>query len=390
MLDGHSAAALAFTRSLGRAGHWVAVGSQVGICAPAEVSRYCRARFRYPVSTDDAAGFVDAILAYARSENINLIIPITDWTTAPLSQRRTLFDGACRIAIGPHSAIESSADKYATVMMARECNVATPSTTLVSAVADLDRVEKLIFPVVVKDRFSARWMGNRAVFGSVAYAYSEADLKKKIEKRIALAGDVLVQEFVPGRGIGFSAFCEGDRIFAPFVWLRVRETDPRGSGSSARKSIPLTPDLIEGSHALIKRIGFQGICMLEYKLEEKSGRAVLMEINGRPWGSIQLPIDSGIDYPRYIADWYLESKLPPVEVRYKKGILCRRIVGELTHLENVLNGAPPGWPKPYPSRLLTILKLAMPWYPGVRFDDIWLSDPGPGVAGLVDWFKARM
>jgi predicted ATP-grasp superfamily ATP-dependent carboligase len=354
------------------------------------VSRYCRAKFRYPVSTDDAAGFADAILEYARAERIDLTIPITDWTTPPLSERRTRFEGVCRLAVGAHSAIESSADKYATVVTARECNVATPGTTLVSSLADLDHREKRDFPSVVKDRFSARWVGNRAVFGSVAYAYSEADLKKKVEERIAIAGDVLVQEFVPGRGIGFSAFCEGDRIYAPFAWLRVRETDPRGSGSSARKSVPLTPDLIKGSHALIKRIGFQGICMLEYKLEEESGRAVLMEINGRPWGSIQLPIDSGIDYPRYIAEWYLEGKLPPVEVAYKKGILCRRMVGELTHLEHVLHGAPPGWPKRYPSRLLTILKMAVPWYPGVRYDDIWLSDPGPGVAGIVDWFKIRM
>ena len=39
--------------------------------------------------------------------------------------------------------------------------------------------------------------------------------------------------------------------------------------------------------------------MVEYK-KLKNGPAVFMEINGRPWGSIGLPIASGIDYPRYL------------------------------------------------------------------------------------------
>jgi len=390
VLDGHTAAALAFMRSLGRAGHWIAVGSNVGIGAPAEVCRYCRAKFRYPVSTEDAAGFVDAVLDFARLHKIDLIIPTTDWTTPPLSQSRDRFEGVSRLAIGSDQAIQKSADKYATVMMAQECQVVTPKTILISSLADLDQLEGSTFPLVVKDRYSARWIGNRAVLGSVAYAYSEGDLKKKVSERLGSVGDVLVQEFVSGAGIGFSAFCEGDKIYAPFAWLRVREIDPRGSGSSARKSIPLAADILESSRSLIKRVGFQGICMLEYKREEKTGQAVLMEINGRPWGSIQLPIDSGIDYPRYVLQWYLEGKLPPAEVRYKKGILCRRLVSELTHLEHVMHGAPPGWPKPYPNLLVTLLKLSIPWYPGVRYDDVWLSDPGPAVAGLIDWFKIRM
>ena len=390
MLDGHSAAALAFTRSFGKAGHWVAVGSNSEIAAPAELSRYCRSSFRHPVSTEDAAGFVQAVLDFSRANGIDLIVPATDWTTTPLSKFRDLFQGISRLALGPHSAIEASADKFSTVAMARELNIAVPKTFLVRSMADLESIGAAQFPLVVKDRFSTRWVGNRAVFGSVRYAYSHEDLKRKVEERLEAAKDVLVQHFVPGTGVGYSAFCIGDATYLPFAWLRVREVDPRGSGSSARKSIPIAQDILESSRTLIKRVGFQGICMVEYKRQPQTGHAVLMEINGRPWGSIQLPIDSGIDYPRYLADWYLEGKLPPAEVHYKNGLLCRRLVGELTHLEYVLHGAPPGWPQPYPNLLLTLLKLSVPWYPGVRYDDIWLSDPMPGLAGVMDWVKGRL
>ena len=82
---------------------------------------------------------------------------------------------------------------------------------------------------------------------------------------------------------------------AVFQWQRVREVDPRGSASSARKSVALDPSLASHSVQLIREIGFEGVAMVEYK-QPRGGALVLMEINGRPWGSIGLPIACGIDY----------------------------------------------------------------------------------------------
>ena len=41
--------------------------------------------------------------------------------------------------------------------------------------------------MVVKDRFSVRWANDKAVFGSVAYAYSAAELEKEAAERIGIA-----------------------------------------------------------------------------------------------------------------------------------------------------------------------------------------------------------
>ena len=83
----------------------------------------------------------------------------------------------------------------------------------------------------------------------------------------------------------------------PFMWLRVRETDPRGSGSSAQLSIPLTAGIQEASRALVVRAGVGGVCMVEFKRPDDGSPPVLMEINARPWGSLPLPIACGINYP---------------------------------------------------------------------------------------------
>ncbi len=387
ILDGHCAAALAFVRSLGRAGHWVAVGSHEGSLAPAALSRYCACRLEYPFAPGGATPFVEWVLRCAREHSFDLVIPMTDFTILPLSQRRQELSVHARCALPGHSALELVCDKYRTVSLARQLGIPTPETVLVNSMAELRQTVGWPFPIVVKDRFSIRWIGERGIPGSVAYACSRADLEQKVESRLKQVGDVLVQQFAGGMGLGFASFAANGEIYLPFEWKRIREGDPRGSGSSARKSVPLDPQLLEYSRRLVLHTGLQGISMVEFKKEKRSGRVALMEINGRPWGSMQLPIHCGVDYPQHLVNWCLESRLPPKETRYTKGITCRWLAADLVHLRNVWAGKPAGWPADYPNFWSSLLKVAIPWYPGLRYDDLSWTDPRPGLAGLTGWFR---
>jgi predicted ATP-grasp superfamily ATP-dependent carboligase len=388
VLDGHSAAALAVTRSAGRAGHWVAVGAGRGAFAAAKLSRFCNESVDYPVSTDDAEGFVACVLELTRIHEIDLVLPITDWTIGPLSIHRDRFANLCKVVLPSHGAFEAASDKHRTLQLAQSLGIEVPVSYLIRSMSDLDAAKDLVFPVVVKDRQSVRWFQNRAVLGSVSYAYSQNELQRAVASRLQSTEDVLVQQFVGGIGIGFSCFIANGKVFLPFEWERIREVDPRGSGSSCRKSIALDPPLAELSGRLISAIGFEGIAMVEYK-KTKDGRFVLMEINGRFWGSIALPIASEIDYPRFLIDWYLSGKLPPDIFSYKTDITCRRMVGELGHLNNLRVGKPAQWPAEYPRFWMNLMKMAIPWYPGLHYDDLWLSDLRPGVAEIRNWFRTR-
>jgi len=390
VLDGHSAAALAFVRSLGRRGHWVAVGSNRGSFAPAALSRYCRTACQYPVSTEDVSGFLEAVLDFARSQSIELIIPATDWTLFPLSLARARFPNVCRLALPAHAALERTSDKYQTIELARQAGVPVPATVLVTSRDQLTTLGRFEYPAVVKDRFSARWQGNRATIGTTSYVYSPEELREKASERLAASGDVLVQSFVGGVGIGFSCFVAGKELYLPFAWRRIREVDPRGSGSSARESVALDSGIREFARSLILAAGFEGIAMVEFKRDPRTGEVFLMEINGRPWGSLGLPIACGVDYPNWVTDWYLEATLPPKQISYREGLVCRRLVGELTHLVNVRAGKPKNWPAAYPGFWSTLVKVATPWYPGMCYDDLSWQDPRPGIAGLGHWLRQRL
>ena len=158
VLDGHSAAALPVTRSAGRVGHWVAVGANRGAFAAAKLSRYCGMALDYPVSTSEPLEFVESILEFVRAHQIDLVVPLTDWTLGPLSVERERFSGVCPLAIPSHSAVEFASDKFRTIELAQEIGIGVPKTRLVCSLADLSGLKEFGFPAVVKDRFSVRWI----------------------------------------------------------------------------------------------------------------------------------------------------------------------------------------------------------------------------------------
>ena len=156
-----------------------------------------------------------------------------------------------------------------------------------------------------------------------------------------------------------------------------------------RKSVALDPALASRSAQLIREMGFEGIAMVEYK-QARDGALILMEINGRPWGSIGLPIACGIDYPRHLIQWCLDGTLPPEKSSYREKVMCRRVIGELTHLSNLRAGRPQNWPGAYPSFWASLAIMAVPWLPGMCYDDVWFSDLRPGIAGIRRWFQTRL
>lgn len=391
ILDGHCSAALAFVRSLGRAGHTVIVAAEERFFTPATRSKYCRRSYLYPSPVEGAEAFLRVIEDIVAREEIDAVFPMTDITVWPLSFWRDRFK-PLKIAVPPHESIELVSDKFRTIELAEKLGVPVPQTVIVNAQDDLAPVlsGNWQYPIVIKDRFSMRWEDGKGIAGGVDFAYSGEELAVKVSAKLEKTADIVVQEFTAGIGVGFSCFSVNGEIIWPFQWERIREKDPRGSGSSARKSQALDRDVLDYSVKLVAASGFQGISMVEFKKDPETGQLFLMEINGRPWGSLQLPIHAGYDYPKAVADWLLDDWLPEKNRDYRKNITCRWLVADLIHLENVKEGCPPGWPVPYPSLAKACLDVLIPWYPGLRYDHFSWSDLRPGLAELSRWLKDHL
>ncbi|MGI9292171.1 MAG: ATP-grasp domain-containing protein, partial [Gammaproteobacteria bacterium] len=59
----------------------------------------------------------------------------------------------------------------------------------------------------------------------------------------------------------------------------------------------LNQPLIEQAEKLLKALQWNGPAMVEFRHDERDGRYRLMEINARFWGTLELAIKSGVDFP---------------------------------------------------------------------------------------------
>ncbi len=201
---------------------------------------------------------------------------------------------------------------------------------------------------------------------------------------------VLLQERVVGPGVGVFLLVHEGRALARFAHRRIREKPPSGGVSVYRESIPVPAGLGDSSLALLRSFNWSGVAMVEYKLDAATGVPFLMEINGRFWGSLQLAVDAGVDFPAMLVDTAL-GRIPSPVTSYRTGVRSRWWMGDVDHLlarfrrSAVELALPPGAPGKGRA-LLDFLRL---WWPGDRAEIFRWNDPRPQVRELAEWVRGR-
>ena len=126
-------------------------------------------------------------------------------------------------------------------------------------------------------------------------------------KKITFKEDVVFQQGIDGIGIGFEALCDKGKVLCSFMHQRIREF-PIAQGSSTSRYGMFDSAIYGFSIDYIKKSGWTGFIMLEFKRNEDT--FYLIEVNPRVWGSIQLAIDAGIDFPVEAYDYFVEGRIP--------------------------------------------------------------------------------
>ena len=129
--------------------------------------------------------------------------------------------------------------------------------------------------------------------------------------------------------------------------------------------------------------------MVEFKRDGATGTPYLMEINGRFWGSLQLAIDAGVDFPRLLADAAL-GRLPATPPEYRDGARTRWWWGDIDQLVTRLKRSaaalhlPPGTP----GRWATLARVLVPGLSPGRHEVFRLADPRPALFESIEWFRS--
>ena len=167
-----------------------------------------------------------------------------------------------------------------------------------------------------------------------------------------------------------------------FSHRRLLERPPWGGVSVLSESAAIDPVLVEPARRLLGHAGWSGLAMVEYRVAA-DGTPWLMEVNGRPWGSMQLAIDCGVDFPWLL---YCCAQGLPIEptAGYVPGRRLHWTLGDLDRLLLLLRGRSPADRSTSRAAHLSAF-LATTLRHLHRSEVLRLGDPAPGLYEMRRW-----
>jgi len=381
VLDGHTTQALACVRSLGRAGVTVFVASPQR-WPLAGWSRYSRARFH---QTGETVAAFAALREWARARGVQVVLPLRERSCLLCNTERTAWETlGMAVGCGPTDMLLRAFDKAGTLELAQACGVRIPPTYFPSSLAECHAAAAAVgYPCIVKPRCSDFWDGARFLAEHGAqYVQDAAGLEASALAARQGESWPVIQGIVAGRGKGvFALYDHG----APLVWFaheRLRDVRPSGSGSSLRRSIPVDPRLQQPASRLLSAMDWHGPAMVEFR-DDGTGDPCLMEVNGRFWGSLELAVASGVDFPNLWAG-LLRGERVEAPAGYEAGVTSRWLWGDVKRLLYIVAGPPPGCPEPYPSLLEGLREVLGPQPAGTASETWSADDPWPAAG---EWIQ---
>lgn len=387
VLDGEQRAALAVVRSLGYRGCRVHVGSSAAN-SMAGGSRFAASEDLLPDPLQSIEPYCAAVAGLVKQYRAQLVIPVTEPATLALLERPDLVSGGL-LPTSDLAHFRRATDKGEVLSLAGQLGLAVPSQSTVTGPQDtLDHISPDWYPLVIKPARSVSGAeGHRRKVG-VRYAHSVNQLREMLEDFGPEAGPFLLQQRVEGPGLGVFLLRWGGEIRASFAHRRIREKPPSGGVSVCCESVALPEELLRQSSALLNALDWSGVAMIEYKRDTRSGRNYLMEINPRFWGSLQLAIDAGVDFPWYLVQAALGR--PARGAGWQEGLRSRWCLGEVDHLIARVRRSPSALDLPAddPGFLRTVLAIMTPWRPRQKNDVFRWTDPLPALRESIAWLRA--
>ena len=373
--DGDERSSLAAARSLCAAGHQVLVAST----SRWDLAANARGVEAVPIGITagrDPGRFAAIILALAEHRAVDLLLPVTDASVEALLARARDLPRGVRLPFPTLTTWRAATDKDGVLALAEASGLGIPDTRRIPSPTDtLVLPDPAFFPAVLKPHRSV--VAGAASSGTPHRVVPVADRDecvRALRQMPASAYPVLVQREVRGPGEGLFLLRWNGRIVAAFAHRRLREKPPWGGVSVYRESIALPPALLAAGTALLERLDWQGVAMIECKYDLAMNRHILMEINGRLWGSLQLAIDAGVDFPRLLVEC-ATGPLPVPVTEYRVGVRSRWFWGDVDHLYLRLRHGP---------GRLAALAAFLRHRPGQDREEIWRwRDPRPFIVESV-------
>jgi len=290
-------------QGLGIARNLASLGIPVYIVDPdfciARYSKFVRKYFRCPAINGNGE-FHRFLIQLAEVEKLRdwVLFPTLDMAVHVISRGRKELGEHYRIPTPEWEITKYLYDKRLTYEIAELTGVPVPRTLFPRDERELAAFE-LEYPVVLKPSIKDHF------FPYTLRKAVRADNKQELIRRyrqmsaIIDPSEIMIQEFIRGCPDNLFSFCclfsEG-RVKAKLVAKRPRQ-HPMEFGTATTYAYTCeVPELEEPATRVLKRVGYYGLCEVEFMRDQKEEKFKLLEINPRTWGWHTLGSRAGVNF----------------------------------------------------------------------------------------------
>jgi predicted ATP-grasp superfamily ATP-dependent carboligase len=342
--------ALTAARALAVAGWTVGIGSPQRDFVSA--SRWSRHWHRVPSSWEGDKGFIEGTRGAVTEQNYDVVFGTADADVLALTAHRDEI-GAL-IAHPSYQRSLMAIDKLQLAAAAQRAGLQTPRIVEGNA----DDAE-----VVVKPRISK--------LPGLAMTFSDRGQSARRIVELSEAGaESVVQERVRGRLMAFTVVANRESRVVARVQQEARAIFPPEAGVSARaETVPIDEALAAKVSQLVHEVGWFGLAELQF-LVPNNARPVLIDFNGRFYGSLALAVAAGVNLPAIWACVATGRPLPPTR-EASPGVRYQWLEGDLRRARAEQRGG-----------LARDLADSLRYFPGAAHN-IWsATDPMPALRVL--------
>lgn len=307
----------------------------------------------------------EKFLHFLREERYDVILPIGAKSVKLIAYHRDEIENYCKVPVADYHKISICLEKTKTYSLAHEVGLNVPETWSFSSVEELkNNLRDIIFPVVVKGN-------SEIVKDEPMYAFNKDELLAILK---IWGSDIpfskktfpIIQQYIEGSGYGFFALYQNGVCKRIFMHKRIRQTPPSGGPSCCAVSV-YEEDLKQAGMNILNALKWHGVAMVEFKRDKHTGRLYLMEINPKFWGSLDLALASGVNFPAFAVRMAMGEDIQYSE-KYQIGLRFHwPLDGEFAHIKDNIGA------------IWTVLRDCIE--PRTK-SNIWLEDPIPLLVSL--------
>lgn len=270
------------------------------------------------LNTEESFKYYKIELIKILSKNkVDLLMPVGNVSFYFCSVHSKEIQKHTKIIIADSSIMKIAQNKKHTFLFAEKHGIRIPKTYFPENIEELQQISGVIkYPCVIKK--------TNYYDSGVIYCNTQKELLHSFQITNQFNNEEytapIIQEYIVGKGYGFYSLFNNGKCVAFFMHERIHEFPITGGSSTLAKSF-YDEDLLKAGIAILEKLNWHGVSMIEFKKDDHDNSFKLIEINPKFWGSLELSHKCGINFPYLM--FLLGTNHPIPDSNYEKDIYFR-------------------------------------------------------------------